>query len=94
MDFSASIEISKYLPIKSLKEDILRNFIHIQIGNFVIHKNGLKYVPYLSMKSKHWSFGLYQENCSVAQKNPVNKNNTYLFLKFILQKFIHILMDL
>lgn len=39
------------------------------------------------MKSKHWSFGLKQESCSVAEKHPVNKNNMNLYLNFILQKF-------
>lgn len=38
------------------------------------------------MKSEHWSFGLYQGSCSVEEKNPVNKNSTYLFLNFIFAK--------
>jgi hypothetical protein len=39
------------------------------------------------MKSKH---GLYQGSCSVAERNPVNKNNKYVFKLNFVKVYSHI----
>lgn len=42
------------------------------------------------MKSKHWSFLLYQGRCSVAENNPVNKNKIPVFKPHFTKAYLHI----